>query len=97
MDLKKQKMKRISELLLSNPLLLLKWGYEFPLLTDTEFSFNVKTQSYVGRIRIKTNNKGYSISLDKTHYQALIDDSEKVIEALEKILITKPNELLPFV
>ena len=89
-------MKKICDLLLSNPLLLIQWGYEFPILTESELIFNVSTRFYIGRVKIQKVENGYSIAFEESNKHILFVDSDQLIEILKSDLVFEPNIMLPF-
>ena len=89
-------MKKICDLLLSNPLLLIPWGYEFPILTESELIFNVNTRFYKGRVKIQKEENGYSIVFEESNKHILFIDSDQLIEILKSELVFEPNIMLPF-
>ena len=89
-------MNKLIEIILQNPLQLIKWGYEFPILTDLEFSFEVKTKSYCGRIKIEKKEFGYCLILDKTNKQIQFETPNKIMEILTRLLLEEDKSILPF-
>lgn len=79
-------MKKICDLLLSKPLMLISWGYEFPILTETVFSFNVFTWSYNGRIAIQKEFNGYSLNLISRNKIYVCKDYKDIVDTLNVVL-----------
>lgn len=89
-------MEKIRKVLLANPMLLLSWGYEFPSMSETDFSFNVNTNSFEGKISIKKEESAYVVLFEKTNKRIPFSNPNEIIKILTKELQNSMCSLIPF-
>lgn len=78
-------------------MLLLSWGYEFPSMSETDFSFNVNTNSFKGKISINKEENGYVVQFEKINKRISFSNPKEIIKILTKELQNSTYSLIPFI